>query len=162
MILACPAIPFFMDSETYTCAYSGLRMWSVSDNSAVDIAASPTSDAGTFLLQVPPFLYEEWTSPWTTYSPSDSLGPEFNAKAGSLASYGAIYVYLLTRIFRNQNLLVSVHQYRILLFGASTEKPGHLPLKTSSLVSTKRDFLSTIFRTRSSRSPRVPLTRQPL
>jgi hypothetical protein len=58
-------------------------MWNISDYSAVD-AANPTSDAGTFLPQVPPSLYQELTSPWTQDTLTDSLRPQVDAEAGCL------------------------------------------------------------------------------
>ena len=107
-----------MGSGTYAYASLRLQMESTSDYSVVDIAANPISDAGIFLPQVPPSSYEEWWSFLTSNIPPDSLCPEVCAEVDSQVSCGVPSLRLLTRIFRN-TLLVSVHQYNVLLFGAS-------------------------------------------
>lgn len=134
-----------MGSGTYAYASLRLQMGSTSDYSAVDIAANPTSDAGIFLPQVPPSSYEEWWSFLTSNIPPDSLCPEVSAEVGSQVSCGIPSLRLLTQIFRNI-LLVSVHQYNVLLFGASIQ-PGHRTLRISSLLLIMKDFLSSVFRT---------------
>jgi len=62
-----------------------LQMESVSDHSAVDIAANLTSHGESFFPSVTPFLSERWTSPWTPDILADSHRPQVNAQAGSLA-----------------------------------------------------------------------------
>jgi hypothetical protein len=141
-IFVCPVVPFAMDSGAYASAYLRLQMGSTSDQPAIDIAANPTSDAGTFLPQVPLSLHEERSSSRTPNIPPDNLSPEVNVEAGSQVSCGAPFLHLLTQIFRHI-LLVSVHQ---LLFGALMER-GHCTLKISSPVSMMKDFLSSVFRT---------------
>ena len=140
-----PPIPFVMGSGTYAYASLRLQMESTSDYSVVDIAANPISDAGIFLPQVPPSSYEEWWSFLTSNIPPDSLCPEVCAEVDSQVSCGVPSLCLLTRIFRNI-LLVSVHQYNVLLFGASIQ-PGHRTLRISSLLSIMKVFLSSVFRT---------------
>jgi hypothetical protein len=108
-------------------------MEGVSDHSAVDIAAKPIS-AGSFFLPDPPFLFEQWTSPWTPDTPADTHRPQVNAEACSLISCGTTALHPLTQ--------VSVCRYSVLFSGASVEVLRCNTLKTLSLVFTTRDSLS--------------------
>ena len=133
-----------MGSGTYACASLRLQMESTFDYAAVDIAANPTSDAGTFLPQIPPSSYEEWWSYLTSNILPDSLDPEVSEEVGSQVSCCIPSLRLLTQIFR-KSVLVSVHQYNVLLLGASIQL-GHRTPRISSL-SIMKDFLSSVFRT---------------
>ena len=105
-------------------------MMSVSDHSAVDIAADPISEVESF-LQLFPFLFEQRTSPWTLDTPAYSHRPQVNAEVSSLRCN-----YLAST--DTDISLDSVCQYSVVLSGALKCST----LKTLSLVSMMRDHLS--------------------
>jgi hypothetical protein len=88
-----------------------LQMERVSDHSATDMSAYPISDAGSFFLPVPPFLVEQWTTPWTPDTPADSYRHQVNAEVGSLISCGTTALHRLTQIFRWSPFVETARSY---------------------------------------------------
>ena len=121
-------------------------MEAVSDYSSIDIAANPISDAGSFFLLVPPFIFEQWTSYWTPDISADGHTFRVNTEAGLLTSCGATTLQLLTLVF--------VCQYSVLFSGTLTEGLRRSTLKTLSLISMTRNSLSSRVR------PQAPCTGQ--
>ena len=83
MILSRSAIPFSMESRACVCTHHGLQIGCTYDHLAVNIVASPTSDAGASFSRNTP-LYEEQTSSWLPDIAADSLRPQANAEVSSL------------------------------------------------------------------------------
>ena len=134
-----------------------LQMESVSDHSAVDIAANLTSHGESFFPPATPLLFEQWTSPWTPDIIADSHRPQVNAQACSLPSCGATDLHLLTPIFRLSPFVAQHALIRNIDRDAEMQHPENLitGIRDEVLPVTRRSASGSMYRTTVSWSPLV-------